>query len=305
MSTPTQYECSLARELTAVGITGRARRRIVAEFADHLECDPGAALGDPRDIARQFADVVGSSRAKTSALAAFASLVVAGLLFAVAFVGAPGGMLRTVQRAGSRVPFMAPPASASVAAAVITIAVQIALAAGCLAILRWWWRRDTAVLPAAEARVIVRRAAVGVVAGIVAMLGLATCVIGARPELGARWSDLGVVLAGVGTAALLAAVPTLRAATRVRPLADGPAGDLSDDLGPFMPESLRGRPWRCAVWIAAAVALLITVAAVPAADVFDGAARGILDAVLCLTAFALLGPYLGLWSPGRLRSARR
>ena len=60
---------------------------------------------------------------------------------------------------------------------------------------------------------------------------------------------------------------------------------------------LRGHPWRLAVWFALAVAALITVAAVPAQDVYDGALRGILDALACLAAFAVLGRYLGLWRP--------
>jgi hypothetical protein len=79
------YERELGRELAVVGISGRLRARILDEFADHLACDPGADLGDPRELACQFADQLGSARAMTAAVGSFAALMVAGLVFAVAF----------------------------------------------------------------------------------------------------------------------------------------------------------------------------------------------------------------------------
>ena len=303
MSFRTEYERALSRELTAVGISGRLRRRILDEIGDHLSCDPEASLGDPRSLAGDFADVVGTARAKTAALAAFAALVVAGLLFGAAFLAAPNGLLRTVQRAGGSGFAQVPPSLATVAGGVAAIAAQIALAAGCLAAVRWLWRRNSGALPAAEAAVIRRRAAVGVGAGIVAMVSLGVIGLSVRRQLGTASSDVALVAAGVGLTALIAALPSLRAATRVRPTAAGGAGDVFDDLGPLAPPGLRGHPWRFAVWFAFAVAALLTVAAVPAQDVFDGAARGLLDAAGCLVGFAVLGPYLGLWRPGGSISA--
>ena len=50
----------LETELRAVGIPPRRRRRIRLELEDHLACDPGADLGDPRELARQFADELGT-----------------------------------------------------------------------------------------------------------------------------------------------------------------------------------------------------------------------------------------------------
>jgi hypothetical protein len=70
-----------------------------------------------------------------------------------------------------------------------------------------------------------------------------------------------------------------------------------DDLGAWAPGSLRGRPWRLAFITAAAVAAAITFFGVLGSDGYDGAVRGILDALLCLLGFATLGRYLGLWSP--------
>jgi hypothetical protein len=61
----------LRRELAAVGIRGRQRDRILAEFADHLACDPAAELGDPRTLATQFADELAIDSARRSALWTF------------------------------------------------------------------------------------------------------------------------------------------------------------------------------------------------------------------------------------------
>jgi hypothetical protein len=292
MRSRSEYEHALARELAAVGISGQLRHRILDEIGDHLSCDPEASLGQPEDLARDFADVVGTARAKTAALAAFASLVVAGLVLAVAFVAASHGLLRSAQRAGSPGPAMMP-------AVLMVVAAQVALASGGLAGTRWLWRRHRGSLPAAEAAVIRRRAAVGVGAGIVTMASLAALGLSARHQLGSGPALVAVMGAGVGVLALLAALPWVWAAARVRPTGPGEAGDVFDDLGPLTPMGLRGHPWRLAVWFAAGLAALITLAAVPAQDVFDGAARGLLDGVACLVAFAVLGPYLGLWRPGQ------
>jgi hypothetical protein len=61
----------LGRELAAVGIRGRERDRILAEFADHLACDPDAVLGDPRELARQFADDLATDTTRRAALWTF------------------------------------------------------------------------------------------------------------------------------------------------------------------------------------------------------------------------------------------
>ncbi|MHB1836973.1 MAG: hypothetical protein ACYCXW_18645 [Solirubrobacteraceae bacterium] len=290
------YQQQLGRELTAVGIRGALHRRIVAEIDDHLECDPDALLGEPRALAQQFADVIGSARAKTAAVAAFASLVVAGVVTLVIAV-ATGGTLRSAQRAGG--PLQGPTTLATVAAAVAVIAVQVALASGLLVALRWLWRRNTGVLPAAEARIIVRRAILGVGAGITGVAAIATAAVAERHVPGTPSAGPVIGASAVGVVALLAAVPSLRAATRLRPLADGPAGDVLDDLGPLAPAALHDRPWRVALLVAIAIALLATVAGILQADPYDGAARGIVDGLACLAGFATLGPWLGLWSRRR------
>jgi hypothetical protein len=285
------FENGLGRELTEVGISGRLRRRILIEVADHLACDPDAVLGDPRTLARQFADELGSARARTAALASFAALALAGTLFGAAFALSPATA------------FGAAPAGAPqlgrLATIVAVLAPQIAFVAGGLAALRWLRRRRSGVLAAAEATVIVRRAAVGVGAGIATMASLGTLAISDQHYLPGAWMAFAVVASVIGLGALGAAVPSVLAAVAVRPVAAGPAGDLFDDLGRLVPPALQGRPWRLALAAAGVVAVIITLAGVAGSDGLDGAVRGIGDGLVCLLGFATLGRFLGLWAPGR------
>jgi hypothetical protein len=52
-----------------------------------------------------------------------------------------------------------------------------------------------------------------------------------------------LIAAAIGLLALLAAVPSLWAATRVRPTVPGDAGDLFDDLGPPAQAVRRSMRW--------------------------------------------------------------
>jgi hypothetical protein len=285
------FESELSRELAAAGITSRLRRRILDEYADHLACDPQASLGEPRTLARQFADEVGSTRARRAAVAAFGALALAGVLFGLAFVTSDSAF-GAAPRGG--------PVSGRIATALAILFSQVAFVAGSLAVLRWLQRRGAGVLPAAEATVIVRRAAVGVASGIVTMISLGALAIANHRFQSSAWSTFAIVASAVGTAALAATAPSIWAAAQLRPVAQGDAGDIFEDLGGLavlVPAPLRGRPWRLAVVVSLAVAAVITLVAVPAQDAFDGAFRGLLDALLCMAGFATLGRYLGLWSP--------
>lgn len=79
------YMDSLAVELAAAGIPARRRARIVAEFSDHLHENPEAELGEPRDLACQFADQLGTRLARGTAYQAFAALAVAAIVLVVMF----------------------------------------------------------------------------------------------------------------------------------------------------------------------------------------------------------------------------
>jgi hypothetical protein len=295
----TDFQTRLGQELGAVGIRGRLRRRIVEEFADHLACDPQASLGEPDALARQFANEVGSTRARRAAVICFGALALAGTLFGLAFVTSDSAF-GAAPKGG--------PVIGRVATGMALLFSQVAFVAGMLAVLRWLQRRGSGVLPAAEATVIVRRAAVGVLSGVLTMVSLGTIAIADHRFLSGAWATFTIVVAAVGTAGLLASLPSIWEAARLRPVATGEAGNIFDDLGDFVmlvPAPLRGRPWRFAAVVSVVVAVAITLAAVPAQDAFDGALRGILDAVLCMAGFATLGRFLGLWSPGRASHAER
>ncbi len=283
------YVDDLGRELTAVGIAGRLRRRIEAEIQDHLACDPQAQLGDPRTVARRFADELGTARALRAAAATFAALAIAGVLFVVALLTSPYGALGL---GPGRAPVLG-----QLGTTLAVLAPQVALVAGGLAALRALRRRRVAAMPAAEATVLVRRAGVGAAFGAAALVGLALIAIGYHRFTKGGWETFALVAAGAGVLALLATVPALMAARRLGPVTQGPAGDIFSDIGEVVPGPLRGRPWLFALATAAVVAVVITLSGAVASDAIDGAFRGLVDAAACLIGFATLGRYLGLWAP--------
>jgi hypothetical protein len=282
------YLDGLRRELTAAGIRGRRRERILAEFADHLECDPGAQLGEPAELAGQFANELGTSLARKAAFITFAGLAVAAVLFGVGFLAAQRPLFAS-RTSGN-------PALLSVGAWMAVLGGQLAFVAGALAALRAWRRRSEGVLSRQEAVIIVRRAQVGLGAGVITMVGFGLSAVAMVHHTASWWTTLAVSLAGAGILALVATAPALLAAAQLRPVAAGSAGDLYEDFGPWVPRPLRGSPWRFAVSVAALVAVVIAVAGVVQTDPFDGALRGLLDGAACLAGFGLLGRYLGLRS---------
>ena len=282
------YVDSLGQELAAVGISGRLRRRIVLEIDDHLECNPNADLGQPRDLARQFADELGTARARRAALATFAALALAGVVFAISFLAAGP--------AGPGLPRLRPESAAlAVLAAVLAVlGCQVAFVSGVAGALRAWRLRREAIVPRAEATVIGRRAAVAVIGGFAAMAGMALLAVEFSQVLGDWIVTFAVAGAAVGAGALAAATPAVVRASRLRPAAAGAAGDLFEDIGPFVPPVLHGRPWRFAIAVSAAVGLAIAIVGIAAGDPYDAIARGLADGLACMAGFALLGRYLGL-----------
>ncbi len=282
------YVETLAAELARVGIRGSLQRRILDEIADHLESDPAAELGSPTQLADTFADELGTRRALRAALGSFGALALAGLLFAVVFVsvkagdGGWGGL-----EASS-------PLLGKLATALTLLAPQVAFVAGGLAAVRAWRHRHERVMARAQARVIARRATVGVLAGLGAMLGLGLTAIEYGQSLASWWEPLALTASGVGCLALLAALPALGSSWRLAPAATGSAGDVFEDLGGLVPERLCGRSWSFALLTAGVVAVIIAAVGVAQSDGFDGALRGLLDGVACLAGFAVLGRFLAL-----------
>jgi hypothetical protein len=281
------YLDELRRELTHAGIGGRLRRRILAEFADHLRCDAKAELGSPAALARRFADDLGTVRARRAAFASFGALAVAGALVIAVFAA--------TAHAGIALPKVHPPSQVLFDLGMMLTAFggQVALASGVLAALRAVRRRDLRVVPKDEAVVMRRRTTVALVAGLACVAGLAMVAVEASHAAG-WWRTLGLASAGAGAAAIVAACVPLSSALEVLPLAAGSRGDIFDDLGRLTPPPVRGRPWRLALVVAAAIAVVIAAAGVIQSDPFDGALRGLLDGLACMAGFGLLGPYLGL-----------
>jgi hypothetical protein len=281
------YLDELSRELTRAGIGGHLRRRIVAEISDHLSCDPRAELGSARDLARQFADELGTARTRRAALVSFGALVVAGALVVV--VSAATG------RAGIALPKARPtsPFLFDLGLALAALGGQVSLAAGLLTALRGLRRRRASVIVREEAVVIRRRSAVALIAGLACLAGVALVGLEASHAHG-WWRTLALASAGVGACSIAAAAVPLRRAREVLPLARGSAGDVFEDLGWAVPPPLRGHPWRLALTFAAGIAVLVAVAGIIQSDPYDGALRGIADGLACLAGFAVLGRYLGL-----------
>ncbi len=138
------YLDALDHELTAAGIPAGRRRRILAEFSDHLHEDADAKLGPPRDLARQFADELGTRLARASAFRAFAALAFVGiaLLAMLLAVGRMRGLTLSSQNHTPTPGWAAPILLFSV------LAGQLALAAGGTGLLRAWWLRDRPVINA-------------------------------------------------------------------------------------------------------------------------------------------------------------
>lgn len=215
------YVDSLEVELAAAGIPARRRARIVAEFSDHLHENPEAELGAPRDLARQFADELGTRLARGTAYRAFAALAVAAIVLVVMFFNGGrtwGGWVGYGYYPVSYyfpwwwVPMMI----------VCFISAQVALASGGLALLRAWRLRRVPVMTAADAAILNRRAAVGLVSGAITMtvLPLTHFVVGV--DLSTRWNTVAGTVGPALIVLLLAMLPdVLRAAPA--PDARGPS----------------------------------------------------------------------------------
>ncbi|HET9720167.1 MAG TPA: hypothetical protein VFP55_08830 [Solirubrobacteraceae bacterium] len=283
MSEQRSYLRMLETELTRVGFRGARRRRILDEFADHLGCDPDAELGEPRALAAQFADELGTSRARTAAFTAFIALSLLGALLVVRLL-AMGPFNQLHGSAGDTIGIL-----------VAVMAAQIAFVSGGLALVRGLRLRKQATIPAAEARILGRRAGVGLAAGALATIAIP---LRAAATPGHTPSPLfSVLTVAVALAAVLVAVPAVVRAVRLRPVDPGEAEDLLADFGPLRPvvDALTGAsPTRFALLTGAAIFVVIGLQGVVVDDPYDGILRGLLETAAYLGSYALLGRYLGL-----------
>jgi hypothetical protein len=151
--------------------------------------------------------------------------------------------------------------------------------------------------------VLVRRSAVALGAGAVVVIALAIAALVLHYAGHTHARAHALVIAAAGGVALLAALPYVISAARLLPSKPGDAGDIFEDIGRVTPPSLLGHPWLIALLVAGGLWLVIAAAGVIQSDPYDGILRGLAEATACLAGFALLGPFLGLWSPRQHRTS--
>lgn len=245
----------LSRELAAVGIRGRLRARILAEAAEHVRDGSAEAFGDPKALARQFAEVVGAARARRAARLSFVALAGAAAAYAAVFV--------SIARAGSPPDILGGgnPPLGLLAALGLVLLPQVSFVGGILA------------LVARTPRNALRRAALGLVAGA-GSLGCAV-LFTAQFRLEVPW--LWAVAPGLAAVAVAAGY-SLRAA-RIRTSAA--AAELTVS-------------WQAALAVAALAAAAMGIAGASGGDPAEGIRNAIGESAACLSAFAMSGKYLGL-----------
>jgi hypothetical protein len=280
-----RYLQELSVELSAVGIRGSRRRRILAEAEDHLrESGDEARFGEPKVIAARFADELAISGSRRAAFSSFLVLAPAGILYSVLF-----GLISTWPDITSA-RFL--PVAIAVAFAML-LAPQVAFAAGILALARAWRLRAERTAPASEILVLRRRSAVAVGAGAAAFAAIGVYAYEYSSGLPAWWQTMVFASSGAALVALGGAGFALARIGRVRPQTTGAAGDLFDDLAPvidLLPLRLRGRPWRFCLLVAAGVAVAALIAGGPD----EGPRNAVFEFLAVFAAFAGLGRFLGL-----------
>ena len=276
-----QYLEDLWAELEAVGIRGRLRRRILLETEEHLHSDPNwrERFGPPALVAERFADELSTTLTRGAATTAFVGLALAGVGYTVVFALANRAHDLF---AGSTLDL----AVALSAGALVVLAPQLAFVAGLLAALRTFRRRRAAVMPAEEIRLVRRQTATALVAGLVTVAALAVLSVTKGDDAISLWA-----MAPLVVPLAWAAVRFARSA-RLRPQADGPAGDAYDDLGPLA--RLRHRPWQFCLLTALLAGLGVFAAAALAGQPAEGLLNALLESFFLCMGFWLFAEPLGL-----------
>jgi hypothetical protein len=280
-----QYLEQLWAELDAVGIRGRLRKRILLETEEHLRSDPNwrERFGPPALVADRFADELATTLTRRAAATAIVALALAGAGYTVLLALAD----RTTDffvDSGLQLAF------ALSAAVLVVLAPQLAFVAGVLAALRTFRRRHAAVMPAEEIRLVRRQTATALVAGLVTVAALAVLSVTKGDDAISLW-----IVAPLALPLTWAAVRFGRSA-RLRPQAEGPAGDAYDDLGPL--GRFRRRPWMFCLLTALLAALAIFAAAALAGQPWAGLLNALFESSFLCMGFWLFAEPLGL-TPSR------
>lgn len=281
----------LAGELTARGVRGRDRRRILVELADHIACEPGCEerLGDPGELASTFADQLATHGARRGAFRTFGALAVTAFALVASqlalgrVIGYPGfehGLSLALFIPAVLGMFLGP---------------QVALVAGTLAAWRALRRRRALVLAGAELALIRRRAWVAVGAGLATVTGMELYVADFVSVLPTWWLALTAGLGAVAGGALIYASARLAAAGRPRPAVRGRAGDIFDDLSPLHWPWLSCHPRMLVAGASATAAFGFgLVEAIAERSVAEGLQRGVFEGLVAAIGFVLLGRAVGV-----------
>jgi hypothetical protein len=258
----------LREELARVGIRGRQARRIEAELADHLACNPEAQLGSPKLIAERFAAELRVPRTRRATFTGFAALAVTALLLAVPQRGmsAAGGFPDLAGTRGT---------VSSLAGLLIVLAGQVAFVAGVLAVSRFLFSRDESLL-------VQRRTGVALVAGALVLAGEVAQAVAVRPALPVWWFALALATVAVSGVGLGRASFDLRGAAAITP--------------PQLTQQ-RAFPLALVVAIGGGVTLLMGVgSAFVESSAVEGLTRAAIEGGAFVICFAALGRYLGIRS---------
>lgn len=297
-----QYLTVLGRALKERGVEGRAARRVLAESRDHLlesaredgELEAVSRFGDARALAERVAAQLATSRTRRATYGAFGALVLAaaGYVGSLAVVNLGGG--------GPDI-FEGRIAALGLAAGIgMFVFPQVALVAGCLALLRALRLRKGEALPAAELQVMRSRAAVALGAGWLTVGSWALYAVEfSNADPLASWVAPMILAICVTLTIPLAAGSIALARSAKLQAPPGSAGDVFDDLSPVFQlpplRPLSGHPWRFALLFAACVGLsAFAVGWVAEGDQGSGIIRGGFEMVAVLICFAGLGRRLAL-----------
>jgi len=256
----------LREELDRVGIRGRHARRIEAEVADHIACDPAAELGSPRLIAERFAAELRLPRTRRATFTGFAALAVTAVLLIVPQRGmsAAGGFPDLGGTRGT---------VASLGGLAIVLAGQVAFVAGVLALTRFLFSRDESLL-------VQRRTGVALAAGALVLAGQVTQAVAVRPALPFWWFALALGTVAVSGIGLGRATVDLRGAAAITP--------------PHLTRQ-RAFPVSLVVAIGVGVTLLMGIgSAFAESSAVEGLTRAAIEGGAFVLCFAALGRYLGI-----------
>jgi hypothetical protein len=264
----------LDRELTNRGVRRTVRRRIAIEYGDHLACDPDAEarLGDPDELAGEFAAELAADDARRVARNAFAALSLAALALVA-------GQL-TIAPAGGYPGYGTGLSTALAVPTILTILIapQIALVAGSLSALRALRRRGSRRLPDAEVALIHRRSVVAVGAGLATCLALLLYAADHTQQMPGWWLALQAGLAAAAGLALIVVGVQARSSRQTRGAVPGPSGGIVDDVPPLA--LVAEHPRRACVAMAVAAGIAGTLlGGFAERSLIEGLERGTFEAI--------------------------